>query len=76
MLMSENKSLIYDKSDVLWVNPYITNQQQQQQQQQKQKQQQQNQQIYFVSKNGKMYTELNMMIPPHHVVHDHSFTLL
>ena len=41
MLMSENSSLIYDKSDVLWVNPYISDQQQQQQKQK----QQQNQQI-------------------------------
>ena len=31
MLMSENSSLICDKKDVLWVNPYIEDQQQQQQ---------------------------------------------
>ena len=31
MLMSENSSLIYEKSDVLWVNSYISKQQQQQQ---------------------------------------------
>ena len=48
--MSENSSLIYEKSDVLWVNPYIINQQQQQKQKQ-----QQNQQIHFVSRNGKMW---------------------
>ena len=38
------------KSDVLWVNPYITKQQQHEQQ---------NQQNYFVSKNDKMCCEVN-----------------
>ena len=47
--MSVNSLLIYEKSDVLWVNPYIINQQQQQKQKQ-----QQNQQIHFVNRNGKM----------------------
>ena len=28
MLRSENSSLVYEKSDALWVNPYISDQQQ------------------------------------------------
>ena len=55
MLMSENSSLIHNESDVLWVNPYISDQKQKQQQHQKKQQQKQNQQqnqpISSVNKN-------------------------
>ena len=40
MLMSGNLSLIYDKSDELWVNLYISDQKQQQRKQKQQRNQQ------------------------------------